>query len=91
MSIPVFSMNCQTRRSFRFTSSSSSSMVSSRLRCSLATPSICSSTTFTSARMLLSVRMLERILPTIISSNRLALIRGESHAFLPCFMMDWHT
>ena len=85
------SMKCQMRPSFRFTSSSSSSMVSNLSRCSAATPSICSSTTFTRPRMLESVRTLERILPTTISSNRLALSLGVSQASLPCFMMDWQT
>ena len=91
MSVSVVSTKCQMRPSLRFTSSSSSSMVSSRLRCSPATPSIRSSTTFTRARMLPSVRMLERMLPTIISSNRRALILGASQASLPRFMMDWQT
>ena len=39
------SIACQTRPSARFASSSSFSMVSSLFRCSLATRSICSSTT----------------------------------------------
>ena len=55
MSVSVFSTKCRMRASFRFTSSSSSWMVSSRLRCSRARPSISSSTTFTRARMLPSV------------------------------------
>ena len=74
--LSAVSMKCQMRPSARFTSSSSSSMVSSLLRCSWATPSICSSTTFTRARMLPSVRTLERILPTTSSSKRRALSLG---------------
>ena len=89
--LSAVSIKCQMRPSFRFTSSSSSSMVSSLLRCSRATPSICSSTTFTRARMLPSVRTLERILPTTISSKRRALSLGVSQASLPRFMIDWQT
>ena len=89
--LSAVSMKCQMRPSFRFTSSSSSSMVSSFVRCSWATPSICSSTTFTRARMLPSVRTLERILPTTISSKRRALSLGVLQASLPRFMIDWQT
>ena len=91
MSMSVVSMKCQMRPNFRFTSSSSSSMVSNLLRCSLAMLSICSSTTFTRARMLPSVRTLARILPMTISSKRRALSLGVSQASFPCFMMDWQT
>ena len=69
-------MAFQIRPSRRFTSSSSSSMVLSLLRCSPAMPSISSSTTFTSSVMLPSVRMLERIFSTIICSKRRALSLG---------------
>ena len=91
ISMSLFSMKCQTRASFLLTSSSSASMVSSRLRCSAATPSISSSTTFTSSVMLPSVRMLERIFSTTSSSKRRALSLGESQAPLPCLMRDWQT
>ena len=91
MSMSVVSTKCQMRPSFRFTSSSSSSMVSSRLRCSLAAPSICSFTTFTRARILPSVRTLERILSTTSSLKRRALSLGVSQASLPRFMIDWQT
>ena len=85
------SMKCQMRPSFRFTSSSSSSMVSSLLRCSRVTPSISSAITLTRSRMLPSVRMLERILATTISSKRRALSVGGSQASLPSLMFDWQT
>ena len=91
MSMSVVSTKCQMRPSFRFTSSSSSSMVSSLLRCSRATPSICSATTFTRARMVPSVSTLERILPMTSSSKRRALSLGVSQASLPRFMIDWQT
>ena len=91
MSTSVVSMTCQMRPSFLFTSSSSDSMVSSLVRCSAATPSICSSTTFTRSRMLPSVRMLDRILPTTSFSKRRALSLGVSHAPLPRFISDWQT
>ena len=85
------SMAFQMTPSRRFTSSSSSSTVLSLLRCSPATPSISSSTALTSSVMLPSVRMLERILSTIICSNRRALSLGVWQASLPRFMMDWQT
>ena len=91
ISMSLFSMKCQTRPSFRFTSSSSASTVSSRLRCSAAIPSISSSTTLTRLAMLLSVRMLERIFSTTSSSKRRALSLGESQAPLPCLIRDWQT
>ena len=84
-------MAFQIAPSRRFTSSSSSSMVLSRLRWSLAMPSISSSTAFTNSVMLLSVSMLERILSTIICSKRRALSLGVTQAPLPCFMIDWQT
>ena len=69
-----------------------SSMVSSRLRCSAATPSISLVHHLDQARVMLpSVRMLERILPTTSSSKRRALSLGESQAPLPRFMRDWQT
>ena len=91
MSMSDVSMAFQMRPSRRFTSSSSVSMVSSLLRCSLAMPSISSSTALTSSVMLPSVRMLERILSTIICSKRRALSLGVTQAFLPRFMIDWQT
>lgn len=63
------SMKCQTRPSLRFSSSSSSSVVYNLSRCSAATTSICSSTTFTIARMLPTMRTFVRILPTPNSSK----------------------
>ena len=91
ISMSLFSMKCQTRASFRLTSSNSASTVSSRLRCSAATPSISSSTTLTRLVMLLSVRMLERIFSTTSSSKRRAFSLGESQAPLPCLIRDWQT
>ena len=66
-------------------------MVRSLLRCSLAMQSISSSTALTSSVMLPSVRMLERILSTIICSKRRALSLGVTQASLPRFMIDWQT
>ena len=91
ISMSLFSMKCQTRASFRLTSSSSVSTVSSRLRCSAAIPSISSSTTLTNCVMLLSVRMLSRIRSTTSSSKRRAFSLGESQAPLPCLIRDWQT
>ncbi len=54
-------------------------------------PSISSSTSFTSSRMLDSVSTFSRIFPTTISSKRRALSLGVSQASLPRFMMDWQT
>ena len=66
-------------------------MVPSFCLCSLAIPSISSSTSFTSALMLDSVRTLSRSLLTTISSKLLALSLGVAQAPLPRFMMDWQT
>ena len=91
ISMSLFSMKCQTRASFRLTSSSSASTVSNRLRCSAAIPSISSSTTLIRLVMLLSVRMLSRMRSTTSSSKRRALSLGESQDPLPCLIRDWQT
>ena len=91
MAVSVVSMWRQMRPSFFFTSSSSSSMARTFLRCSRVTPSISLDTTFTSSRMLPFVRTLERILATTSSSNRRALSAGVSQASLPKLMFDWQT
>ena len=66
-------------------------MVPSLCRCSLATPSISSPTSFTNSRMLDSVSTFSRILPTTISSKRRAFSRGALQAPLPRFITDWQT
>ena len=91
ISISVVSMACQMRPSRFFTSSSSSSMTFNLLRCSRATPSISSSTIFTRSRMLLSVRMFSRMVPTIRLSNFLELSLGVSHVPLPFLSSEWQT
>ena len=91
MTVSDVAMWRQMRPSFRFTSSSSSSMVSSLLRCSRDTLPISSSTTLNSSLMLPSVRMSERILATTSSSKRRALSVGVLQASLPSLMFYWQT
>ena len=91
ISMSVDSMTCHIRPMRRFTSSSSSSMLASLLRCSRATPSISSPTIFTKSRMLLSVRMFSRILLTINPSKRLELSLGVLQVPLPFLIRDWQT
>ena len=87
--LSLCAMKCQTRPSCFFTSSSSASMLSSICRCSLATPSISSSRSFTRSRMLDSVRMLARSSSTMIFSNLLALSLGVLQAPLPRLRREW--
>ena len=87
--LSLLAMNCQTRPSCFLTSSSSPSMVSSLSRCSLATPSISSSTIFTRSLMLDSVRMLARSSSTMIFSNFLALSLGVLQAPFPRLRREW--
>ncbi len=87
----VVSMTCHMRPSFLFTSSSSSSMLSSFCRCSRATPSISSSSSFTRSRMLDSVRMFSLISPTMRFSKFLALSLGVLQVPLPRFSREWQT
>ena len=87
--LSLLAMKCQTRPSWFFTSSSSPSILSSRSRCSRATPSISSSSSFTRSRMLDSVRMLARISSTMIFSNFLALSLGVKQVPLPRLRREW--
>ncbi len=66
-------------------------MTFSLLRCSLATPSISSSTIFTRSRMLLSVRMFSRMVDTIRLSNFFELSLGVLQVPLPFFSREWQT
>ena len=91
ISMSVVSMTCQMRPKRRFTSSSSCSTVSSRSRCSLAMPSISSSTSFTRSRMLDSVRMFSRRLSMMSFSKFLAFSLGVSQVPLPCLSREWQT
>ena len=91
ISMSVVSMACHIRPSRFFTSSSSFSMTFNLLRCSRATPSISSSTIFTRSRMLLSVRMFSRMLPTIRLSKFLELSLGVSQVPLPFLSSEWQT
>ena len=91
ISMSVVSMACQILPSRFFTSSSSSSMTFSFLRCSRATPSISSSTILTRSRILLSVRMLSRMLETIRPSKFLELSLGVWQVPLPFLSREWQT
>ena len=91
ISMSVVSIAFQMRANRLFTSSSSSSMFSSFCRCSLATPSISSSSSVTRSLMLDSVRMFSLISPTMMLSKFLALSLGVLQVPLPRFSSEWQT
>ena len=91
ISISVVSIASHILPSRFLTSSSSSSMTLSFLRCSRAIPSISSSTILTRSRMLLSVRMLSRMLETIRPSNFFELSLGVLQVPLPFLSREWQT
>ena len=89
--LSLFAMKFQTRLSCFFTSSSSTSMLSSLCRCSAATPSISSSSSFTKSLMLDSVRTFSLISLTMSCSKVLALSLGVLQVPLPRFSREWQT